>query len=359
MMKSTIPFWSIDAFLYWLMPRDHLDDWSSELISRVSGFIEAYILFDTICIPERYKNSEIIRRLDSDSSIFEFIGSSQLRNSDHLSNGVTLDLSLNLTSLETLAAEDYQWFSQHQGYAPREDYDSLIKEGGISITHLRLWQFSLVNEIADLSESTVILPLSLQNIESSKTRTAPFHVQKLSDLDTYFQESVKSVSATLGPSFNDFLHNTPPFLTLLIDQAQSQDHAIDVLRQLRRDYAALKDQSKIYRDALDKTASLRDKTQIIAEWNDSWASLLKESFRKPQLLTRKISSADIAKALIKPHEDGISRILEAFLEYREECRIYSRFHIYSELYNELDGIKNAPLQLRKKFKIELSNILRR
>ena len=355
--KSTIPFWSVDAFLYFAMHREFESTWSSELLSRISTFIDAYILFDKVVLPERYKKYTEIDKLDPGNEIFEYVDSNALLNSDELAKGISIDLSLNLSNFDDLESENYKWFSQHHGYLTEEDYESLMQAATISFAHLRLWQISLLNEISDLTKSTSILPLSLQGIDSAKTRKLPFHVEKLKDLDIHFQESIKVVSAVIGDSYTDQIESVPPFLTLLIDQALSSEHAVEVLYQLRRDFESLRKTGAEFTSLVKKAKKLRERKEIINEWNRSWELLHKGDFRKPQLLSRKIISSDVSKAIVKPQSSGLSSIIELFLDYREEVKSYNRFRIYGDLYTELDGIEGSVEKLKNKFSLNLSNIL--
>ncbi len=355
--KSTIPFWSADAFLYWVMPQRTKSKWSSELLSRTSTFIDAYVLFEKVVLPERYKKEGVLKKLDPNGDIFEFVKSSSLINSDELTKGITIDLSLNIESLNDLVQEDYKWFSQHNGHTERQDFDSIMETTSMSFAHLRLWQLSLVNEISECSSSTALLPLSLQNIDNAPSKKMPFQMQKISELDLHFQQSIKSVSEVVGDSFNGFIENCPPLLSLLIDQAQSREHAIEVLSQLRRDFKELRHKSHEFESLVKKSNSLREQNEIINEWSDSWGLLLKGDFKNPQLLRRNVSLADVSKAVVKPQTAGLSSLIQSWLEYSEEKKSYNRFRIYSDLYNELDGIKNSKEKLSNTFSIDLVNLI--
>ncbi|MEY2336500.1 hypothetical protein [Acidithiobacillus ferrianus] len=358
--KATIPFWSADAFLYFVMPRSYISAWSSELVSRVSSFVDAYVLFDKVVLPERYKKYSELKVLDPDNTIFEYISSECLNHSDDLIKGVTIDLSMDLSNIDTLMQEDYKWFSQHNGNVSRSEYDSLIEEAPLSMAYLRLWQLGLLNEISDYSKSVSILPLSLQGLESAdstKKRHVPFHVDRISDLDKHLQGVIKAITANTGEFFVDYLENVPPLFTLLVDQALSHDHAIEVLRQLRSDFCGLRELNGKYNSSIEKAGSLRDKKDVIDEWNASWHRLIKGDFKKPQLLRKKVSSSDVSKSIIKPGSSGISTIIQMFLDYREDCQSYKRFKIFSELYNELDGISGARSKIKSKFSVDLVNEL--
>lgn len=358
--KVTVPFWSVDAFIYFVRPRTYIDNWSSELISRVSSFVDAYVLFDKVVLPARYRDEKELKSLDPENSIFNYVNSESLNHSDDLSKGVTIDLSMDLSSIDALMEEDYKWFSQHDGNLSKEDYDSVFKDGPISMAFLRLWQLGLVNEISDLTESCSILPLSLQEIEGdkkSKRRSFPFHLNKISDLDQHYQGIIRTVSAATADSFIDYLENVPPLFTLLVDQSPSNEYAIDTLRQLRRDFSGFRALTDTYNSAIDNAGSLREKKEVIDDWNQSWHRLVKGDFKKPQLLRKKVSNSEISKSIINPEGTGISTIVQMFLDYREDCQSFKRFKLYSELYNELDGISGSREKLKKKFSVDLVNEL--
>ncbi|CAD5109886.1 hypothetical protein [Zestomonas carbonaria] len=356
-MKTTVPFWSVDEFLYWFMPGRESFVCSSEGVSRVSGFLDAYILYDQVVLPERYKGEGVIRALDPSEDVFEFVTSDSLVNSDSLAQGLTVDFSLDYSNFSDLQKDEFKWFSQHLGYASKADYES-IREGAISFTLLRLWQISLVSEIAELTDSTVILPLSLQGIDTSVTKVVPFHVKKLDELNSHFQGTIRSISMVEGNIFSDYIKNVPPFLALLIDQAPSREYAIETLVQFRRDYGALRQQSVSFCREFQSASTLRNKKLVVDEWNTLWDTLLKGDFQKPVLLRRKVSSADMVKAIVDPSISlGVSAFIKAFLEYRIETKAYSKFRVYSDLYNELDVISGTRDKLRDKFLVDFANVL--
>jgi len=355
--KSTIPFWSVDAFLYWVMPKRTETKWSSELLSRTSTFVDAYVLFEKVVLPERYKKESVLKKLDPNGDIFEFIESNSLVNSDEITKGITIDLSVDIENFLDLQQEDYKWFSQHNGHMERKDFDSVMETTSLSFAHLRLWQLSLVNEISENTGSTTILPISLQNIDNASSSKIPFQMQKISELNSYFQQSIKSVSEVIGESFHGFIENSPPLFSLLIDQSQSREHAIEVLSQLRRDFKELRFKANEFENLVKKSNSLREQNEIVKEWSNSWGLLLKGDFQKPQFLRRKLSLDVVSKSVVKPQTAGLSSFIQAYLEFREERKAYNRFRIYSDLYNELDGIKDSKEKLRNKFSIELVNII--
>lgn len=356
-MKTTLPFWSVDAFLYWVMPRSYTSKWSSELMSRVSGFLDAYIMFDTVIIPERYKQEPILKKLDPNQSIFEYVNSNSIINSDDLSKGLTIDLSLNLPDMNILKKDDYLWFSQHSGYFEPEEYKGMVSEGLISFSLLRLWQLSLINEITELKECCAILPLSLRDLDVLQVKALPFHLNKVNELDACYQSMIKSVSVALGEEFNDYLENVPPFLSLVIDQSLTQEHSIDVIAQIREDYEELRVSGSLYSNEIIRSKGLRDKKGVIDEWNDAWSRLLNDSFKKPSLFKRKLSLGDISKAIVTPQKSGLSSIIKLLLEQAEAYSSYKRFRIYCDLFTELDSISFSKEKLEKTFSVDLLNKL--
>lgn len=356
--KCALSFWSVDAFLYFVAPYRQVSPYSSELISRISLFIDAYVLFDKVVLPERYSKDSTIKKLDPSEKIFEFIPSASLIHSDDIAKGITVDLSFNYVDFETLERENYKWFSQHTGYIDQAQYElALAPRLEVGMAHLRLWQTGLLNEIMDLTGSSSLLPLYLQNVEADANRAQlPRHVEQLNRLSEHFNSTIESVSAYASPAFDEYIKNAPPLFSLLVDQALSREHAVDCLVALRRDYYEIRQTGQEFQNTISAAKTLREKKAVIDEWDDSWQKLTAGSFKKDQLLKKKVSSAEVAKVLANPIAIA-STILQNFLDHLDGAKIHKRFRIFSELYSELDGISGTRKSLREKFLADLVNEL--
>jgi hypothetical protein len=360
MYKSNLSFWSVDAFLYMAMDRCQESVWSSELASRVASFVDAYVLFDKVVLLERYRDKAVIRELDPVGEIFEFVASAQLQHSDDLTNGITLDLSAT-TVLSSLRAENQKWFSQHCGYASENDCQEFSDDSGVTMAEIRLWQHCLVNEVADLTGSVSLLPPSLQGIAHRMSPSQgksfnPFQSDKYAELHELYQGKLKLINEVIGAQESSYLTGIPPFLTLMIDQALSPPHLVEVLVQMRRDYVGLRRIGSMYLAEVDGAKTVRDKIEVVEEWGRSWSRLVKGDFREPQLLSKRVSSSDVSKSVWSPISIA-SIATRKFLDHIEERSEYQRLEVFSELFSELDSIADLRRSLKKKFFLDLSNSL--
>ncbi len=360
MYKSNLSFWSVDAFLYMALNRCQESVWSSELASRVASFVDAYILFDQVVLLERYRDESFIKALDPAGEVFEFVASSKLLHSDNLANGITLDLSA-VETLPSLQSDNYKWFSQHDGYISQDDYENLARTTNITMAEIRLWQHCLTNEVADLTGSVSLLPLSLQEIEDQRPASrgksiSPFQHDRYIKLNEHYQGKLRLVNEVTGTQASSYLTGIPPFLTLMIDQALSPSYLVETLVQMRRDFSELRKVGAKYQAEVHNAKTVRDKVDAIDQWSDSWNTLVKGDFRAPRLLSKKVSSTDVSKSIWNPIS-AASTATQGLIDYREELNTYKRLSIFSELFDELDQISDLRVSLKRKFFLDFSNHL--
>jgi len=358
MNKATISSWAVDAFLGLAGNRSWSLTWSSEWVSRAGNFVESFVLFDKIILTEQYVNDPILRALDPNNDIFEFIHKRDLLNSTNMKDGITIDYGLDIENYEKLENEGGKWFAQHDGAAHESDYFELMKDCGISITLLRLWQHSLLNEIAEKTNSTLILPLSLQDLRATqeKSKKIPYHVEKLEALSKHFQGTVKSITDVVGEPYEGTIDNVPPFFSLLVDQSLSADMLVDTLTHLRRDYGELRALTGKLQHEVSAESGVTAKGEVVTEWSKSWDAVVKNNFKKPTLLRREITSADVSKAIIKP-ATAISTLIQGVMDYSNEMQLYKRFSIYGNIYAELDSALATEEKLKNNLNVIITNRL--
>ncbi|EZI29245.1 TPA: hypothetical protein ACQGWB_005337 [Pseudomonas aeruginosa] len=358
MNKATISSWAVDAFLGLAGNRNWSLDWSSEWVSRAGNFVESFVLFDKIVLTEQYANHPILRALDPNNDIFEFIYKRELLNSINMRDGITIDYALDIESYDELEKEGGKWFAQHDGSAHESEYCELMKYGGISITLLRLWQHSLLNEIAEKTNSSLILPFSLQGLTGTqeKSKKTPYHVGKLEALNKHFHGTVKSITDVVGESYEGIIDNVPPFFSLLVDQALSVDMLVDTLIYLRRDHGELRALTDKLQREVSAESGVTAKGEVVAEWSKSWDTLVKNNFQKPKLLRRKITSDNVSKAIIKP-TTAISTLIQRIMDYSNEMQLYKRFSIYGNIYEELDSALATEAKLKDNLNVNIVNKL--
>lgn len=359
MNKATISTWAVDAFLGLSSSRGIPLEWSSEWISRAGNFVESFVLYDKIVLTEEFLNNSILNLLDPDGKIFEYIKMQDLIHTINLKYGITIDLSLNLESYEALEKEGSKWFVQHDGFADESDYNDLLREGGPSMTLVRLWQHSLTNEIAEKTHSSLILPLSLQGLQKTKAeqKFAPYHVEQFQALSNHYHSAVKSVVTAVGEPFEGVIENMPPFFSLLIDQTLSVDMLVENLICLRRDYQELRGLTGKLKREIDAQQGVSAKSEVVADWAKSWDLVVKNGFKKPSLLRRKISSADFSKAIVKPAA-AISTVVQAVMDHSEEAKSYKRFAVYGNVYEELESAWATEEKLKQNLNVNINRRLR-
>lgn len=359
MNKVTISTWATDAFLGLSACSPNMPlNWSSEWVSRAGNFVESFVLYDKVVLTEGFENHSVLKHLDPDGKIFEFIKKSDLLHSTNLQDGLTFDLNLNVENFEILERDGAKWFAQHDGLLGEADYHEILSEGCTPMTFLRFWQQSLVNEIAEKTHSSLILPLSLQGLEASKSelKPIPYHVEQLQVLDEHFRGALKSIVSVVGDSFESVIDNVPPFFLLLIDQTFSVDMLLDNLVSLRRDHEELRQLTGKLKREVEAQNGISAKSEVVAEWAKSWDIVVKSGFKKPRLLRRKLSSSDLSKALVKPTAT-ISTAIQAAMDYSQESKAYKRFAVYGRLYEELDSIEATEDKLKKNLNVNITHRL--
>ena len=118
--RAAISFWAVDSLLYLLNYRSQRT--TEELLARAASFVDAYIMFDQIVLPERYKTElELLALVGSDEP-FEFFNPVTIDHSSDLKSGVTFDLNFDVAAFSDLVKEDAAWYVQHTGYADEKDF---------------------------------------------------------------------------------------------------------------------------------------------------------------------------------------------------------------------------------------------
>ena len=353
MSKANLSFWSVDALIIFLMQRDYKIKISSEYLSRLSAFIDSYVLFDKVCLPIRYRDEEIIKQLDTNNDIFEYIDPSELIHSDNLKDGITIDLNLNI-DFNKISTDDFKWLSQHNPDIDYKSYLELKPRITINFDFYRVWQLGLVNEVSDKMDSVPVLPLSLNDLEALKgnrSRTT-FVLEKYMELYKHVGETIKTISLYTNDPLVYTLENVPPFLALFVDKSTNNIHGIEVIKQLRKDYSDFREINARYFSDLKSKSSIRDKKDMIDQWNSEWEKLVAGSFRKPNLLKKKITLSEVYKGIVEPISSGVPYIIDQWVQQVESMNTYNRLKIFSDLYNEIDSIAGTRMKLINNFGVE-------
>lgn len=352
--SSCLSTWSIDEFL--CLFRGIEDIITHERISRIETFIDAYILFDRAYVPERYLKEEELLLLNSDEDVFIPVECSSLIHSDNLASGITIDLAPYLKSFDELSKENKYWSVQHNPELTEQDYYDL-KLDLQKYALLRLWQWGMINELAEKTNSTPIFPLSLTGVEKAilpvRIPEEDIILERYREYSSHAEIKISSITKYLSTPFAAILKALPPFFSLLVDQSLDREHGIFLLKQMRRDYKEFRDVRKQFMQELTTARNVKDQIDIINEWNTAWESLSRNQFNVPSFRaqTRKVSSADAVKIPIDPVKGSLQVVLGNLAEYLKDRKSYKQFRIFATLNKELEVIDINGSRLQEVFNV--------
>ena len=360
--RAAISFWAVDSLLYLLNCRDQ--GTTEELLARAASFVDAYIMFDQMVLPERYKTKPELLALAGSDEPFEFFDPATIIHSSDLRSGVTIDLNFDVVAFEDLLKEDAAWYVQHTGRLNEDDFWVLMAEAkkrsasDIRPAHLRLWQWGLMNELCDKFDAVALPIPSLNGVEKvlpARDKTAHFVYEKYSGLDEYFRDTRTIVSRYSLPPKDHALTACPPLFAILLERSRNQDEVVDNLRRMRNDFRELRDTQKTFMALLAAASGVREQAEVIKEWNSSWDILLRSDFRKPSLLRRAVTTSEIAKSIAEAgagKPPALSMLVEKYLNYHAEMKVHKRFRIFSDLAAQLDSLVGTRDKLELLFGIQ-------
>jgi len=332
---GAITFWSADAFLT-LAGTDCYKTLTPELISRLSAFVDAYILFDKVRLPERYNTYQELAFLGGED-VFEFTPSDDLKHSDDLIKGITIDLNLALIAMPKVIEEDEYWSLQHDPELFRDLYERAPeKTEGKIISQMRLWLWCAMNEIAEKYGATPLLPNSVSTIEEfekeNRRKSEYVHTLFLQFAQQY-QDRLVSASRYTEDPYIDTVKHYPPFFAYLLDRANDRDQLTEILKTMRKEYAELRSLRELYVSSISRATSVGEKRDIIESWNTSWEKLLKDEFKRTGFLSRKVSSGDVVKMIfsVNNYSEILKFLTKEFLDYNEESKATKQFKIFCKI----------------------------
>jgi len=354
---GTISFWSADAFLT-LTSTNCYKSLTPELISRLSAFVDAYILFDQVLLPERYTKYSEFEDLGGVEA-FSFIPKSKLAHSTDLAEGMTFDIDMISSAYSKLTREEKYWAIQHDPEWFTQVYREApeVLEGKFMQSKMRLWHWCLAREISNEFNATSLLPNSLAGITNYE-HNPDHNIDHIKDLFDQFvanrQERLVSASRNIDDPYIDTVKNYPPFLACLFDRAGNREQLIDVLKIMRVEYAQLRELRETYVSSIANATSVGEKLDITESWSKAWEQLLKSDFKRVGLLSKKISASDSIKMIFAP--DNYTQILKFLaqqtLDFSEQATRTKQFRIFCEISADAESIYFDGSDMYKKFGIE-------
>lgn len=352
--NATVTFWSADALLT-LVGTDVYKVLTPELISRLSAFVDAYILFDKICLPERYTTYKELSMLGDEA--FKYIPSDDLRHSDDMRKGVTIDLNIASLAYSKIVDKDRYWFMQHDPNWS-EAYDIIPDMADEKFfSKIRLWLWCLTNEVSEKYDAVALIPNSLheiEKIESDRFKANDLILDLFKEFTVHFSERLIAASRYVEDPYLDTIKYFPPFLSVLLDRSNDKEAIVDNLKQMRADYKELRLLRSKFVNYIAKAKSVGEKRDIVESWNASWKNLLKNDFKKSGFLSKKISSGDIVKIVYDfANIQNIFKFLtQRTLDYCFEAKASKHFKIFTKISKDTDGVYFNNADMYRKFGIE-------
>ncbi|WP_146774690.1 MULTISPECIES: hypothetical protein [unclassified Pseudomonas] len=354
--SGALTFWSADALIS--LTRGQSYNWlTPELISRLSAFVEGFILFDKIRLPERYSKYDELKELGGENS-FLFTPAKDVLHSDDLTKGITIDVNLALAAFSDIANEDAYWTIQHDPdlYEEMRSQTSEIANSR-TMSLMRIWLSSATNEISEKYGSTLLLPNSLASIEKYtkiNSQNTDYIHEKYSEFSKYYQGQLISASRSVEDPYIDTIKNFPPLLACLLDRAKNSEHILDTLNSMRKEYSELRDLRKNFTSSISNTNTVGQKREIIEAWNTSWEHLLKSDFKRTGFLSRKISSGDIVKMVFNPNNyiEILKFLAQQSVDHFDEGKRTKQFKIFCRIAADSSAVLFNNQTLLKKFGIQ-------
>ncbi|EGX6965381.1 MULTISPECIES: hypothetical protein [Vibrio] len=353
MKSAVISSWSVDAFL--CLNQRLVDVMSSEYITRIENFIDAYVLYDKVYLPYRYKDKAELKALDSNSSIFEFVDPSTLEHSDDMKNHVSIDIGLYERSFDELCNEDKSWFVQHQPSFGEEAilHPELFSSG--FMTQLRLWQWGLINEMGKNNAAIPLMPLSLEAIEvfdTSREKLTEIVINKYYQYAKAHEAKFIALMQYETEPFIAQLSKMPPLLSLFIDRTNQIECGLSTLITLRDEFVDFRKLRESYTASIQEATTFGERNDIVSDWNSKWDLLCKGEFKTPNLLRRKVSSTELSSAIVSPGTGGAKAFIHHVLEHFEYKKSYKQFRVFGTINQCLSNMDISQNKLNSVFGVE-------
>jgi len=353
--------WSIDAFD--CLTKKLYTKMSLEQISRAEMFVSAFVLFDSIFLTERYKENNIVKKLNSLSyNSIKFVSSEKLIHSDDMRDHISFDVDLHMLSFDTLAEENDIWqfqndpdlgyelfFSNHNNPKVKETLNSKF------FTNLRLWHWCLANEMAEVTSSVCMLPISLNAVSDfaiRKKNISDFILSRYYDYAKYHNQKFAKFSEALSTPFYSELKYFPPLFSLFLDRCKTSEDAVSVLVSLRHDYSEFRELRHKFTNAIESSNQVSEQYDVISDWNSSWKNLMSGEFKKPNLLRKKITSTDVSTSLISIESGSLKTVIKNTIDHFQYKKSYNLFRIFGDIEENIGNMETDKALLHSKFGVE-------
>ncbi|MBQ4861031.1 hypothetical protein J8L98_04880 [Pseudoalteromonas sp. MMG013] len=359
--SAVISNWCIDAFD--CLSSKLYKKLSFEQISRVEAFISSVILFDEVFVSENYVNNRIVLELSRRcEGAIKTVAREALSHSTDMTDHISIDVNLHVLAFEELAKENDLWQIQHDPgigleIVRKAQNDLHCKEMLESkfLTQLRLWHWCYTNEMAEITNSINVLPLSLGAVSefAYKNHNITDAILKgYLDYALYHNQRFVRVSETLATPFVSEVKSIPPLMSVLLSRCKSSEDMVPVLAEMRCELIEFRVLRHEFTGEITKARNIGEQEEIVSAWNKSWEVLSAGEFKKPSLLKRKISSTDVSTSVVSIESGSLKTILKNLIDHHQYKKAYKQFQIYSQLHEQVNSIELHKLLLGNKFGVE-------
>lgn len=351
---------------------------SAEIISRISNIIDAYILFDEIYISPKYIDNSMINELDPSREIFKFFDTSKLMHADNLGDEITFDINLAVDILPRIMDDDKYWTIQHNPKMFSDNYDSIaarqhkLNRNSISYSHLRLWQWSAINEASSTYNATALFPNSVAQIskfDKPRTPNEDFIYKCLQAYTNEIESNVIAMSHICNDGCFETVKNFPALTACLLDRSNNTANILHTLKIMRNEYRELRQLRNNYTNEINNSKTIGEKKDVIRDWNSSWDKLLKTDFKRVGFIKRMINSSNIIDCSIdlstifsnistgninvSDFKDIAKLLMRTYKEHSDAKKITKRFSIFCDLNDNFNSITLNEERLFKKYNISI------
>lgn len=353
--------WSIDAFDC-LSSKLH-KQLSAELISRVETFVSSVILFDSVILTENYKNNRIVKELNRrHPDLIKFVRGSDLYHSIDMKNHISIEIDLYHEAFEELGKENDIWQQQHdpkmyQAIINSPASDSRLREtlDAKFLTQLRLWHWCYTNEMAEITKSVNMLPLSLNAVGAKalkKQEKTDALLKKYFDFANYHNQKFIRLSEAINNPLISEIKSIPPLMTLLLTRCKTSDDMVHILSEMRDEFKEFRKLRHGFTNKIQTANNIGEKSEIVADWNRSWEQLCAGEFKEPDLLKRKMSSADVASTVVSTETGGVKSLITHVIEHYKYKKSYRQFQVFANLEEHINSISQNSSILESVFGVE-------
>ena len=357
-----LPNWSIDAF--GCLSSKLLKSMSDETISRVDSFVTSVILFEQVVLSENYRNDSIVTELNKQCpNSIKIVSGNDLFHSTNMTNHISIDVDLFALAFDELGLEDQVWQRQHDPKMMDVIVESLASNSDSShhfrrmldqkfMTQLRLWHWCYTNEMAELTDSVTLLPLSLNTVGEfalQKKEKTDVVLKKYYEYATHHDKKVLRMSEPTITPFVSELRSIPPFLTLLLSRCKDSEDMLSVLIDMRKEFSEFRKLRHQFTQKVKESSTIGEQSDLVSDWNRSWEVLVKGEFKKPSLLSRKVSSSDVASSIVSVETGGLKTFISHFLDHLQGRKSFKQFQVFSNLEEQINNVSNEELLIGPKF----------